>query len=1358
MQVSLVQCLDKSGKIVETTDIQHVLNLIKNNPKKKEIIEAISHPTLGGKANKNLVYTDMVWDRKTQALVPEKRNLYQHIKSTELQVVTWNASFTKRRNKKSINKLSGYIYGDVDDFQYVIDSKDFDATSFEESQAHIQSVLTNKSLKFVKAVWKSVSGKGFGFLMKVEELNLNNFKSTWNSLYDFFLKRGVKLDAQTKDVTRPNVISYDPNIFIRDNDEVIEYTAVEEIQKKVHSFEGVEAPVGIIYDILDYALEVMYKNEKKWTHTPFKRLSYNFYFDFFILCNKNGINLNKALDFLRSKVEEYPALFSYRDVNEVDAKILQRIDDEYGEQFGLEIEEEDDDVITVNSYVINEVYKEFTGNVELKMRYVWHNLGKHDYDIQKKLKMFCIILKESGILKKFTVNFLEEHIILNDGDYRNIKYIYGNWSYKYGFVTELKPEAIALRKRNFEYYCKKNNRKITKRRSYEGSVNDKLDEMHNFAIACVDSLREDTFFDMLSIYFKKSKAFAISQGEALEFLSNYYAYSEEGGLTANSKKQKLYDKLLSYANFLVSEIYNYDSWRYGINTTKCLTEQQVKDRYNIAATYLLDDSDYISDLDLDVDDNIIVWGDTGLGKTTWICEKMKGFRLVLVPIIPLLTGISQKHNASVFYKDKKDVKEGDELIVCTYSSFPNLMKIMERWNNVKISDYELHFDEFHNNAVASNPDFRGYELNYIADNMNLFKKRVWYTGTMFPILHPSFKDVKILRIKAKNTAPKNFMRTKYDNLLYAIEHNLDKDNKNLIYLQNKREEGKLGELLDYLTLKGWNRDDIWCVNADNKNSIEFQNLIANERVDDNVKILICTSVVVEGVNINNPDFTTIHFMSHEGIVNTEQMVNRLRKVFSKNLNPNCMIHLYKKHNGQQRDEADQVDVVEIQKDLIELAKKGLDFFSTAYVSGDSVSKKIAIKLFTQSIFSKSAIYRNKEGDWDVDYLSIANMSYREEKNYCYHDVGFIQMMLSEYNWKFKGEQLILTDLSDREKGILRENKRFRKDELVEDVLEILDTIREDGEKITIELIDDANISELEIRERPEYEIGLRSKVKYLCNNMDFADACNLLDQWINADNMSDRIWKKMVRQINVQIAKKNDIFNRRYNVTTEFAQSLLKYYKQKLKKFKNSGEKQLLSISTIKGIITNRATKFNELIDVEITNDVALKIMRQYFDIKEFLVKKQVKYLLNGIVIANDVATFSNELDVWAKKQFEEETVLTTQELADQLNDIRSMLPILSMYKLSSNQAMRLIHDYYDFTRFSHKMVNGKRINTYKIVSMNPPELSNIIIRPLRKIDIKDKHFEDMTYNEKQIFNHQTQMDSITYYLNMSSNLDPVLA
>lgn len=1339
-KISLFQCLDKSSKPINEISVDDALQIIKNHPNKEEIEIAKSDKELGGKNNPIMKFNDRVWDYKSRKLVYTKRNYYDHMKKHVAHVVTWNCFVSERRIKDKIQAPSGYIYCDVDDYTKII--KSGKAVDNYTAKEYVKKTLKSNSLKFVKAVWESFSGEGLGFLVKVNGITIENFKSTWKALEKMFFEWGIVIDPQTKDITRCNVLPYDPNLFIREESSIIGFDAVEDkIEEKVVI--SIPIPDELRNDILAFELESLYKKTSSWSNN---HISYKFFFDYFIFCNKNGIELETGLQFLIANESRYPKLFGHRDVDTVRSEIIDNINYYYSHQFG------ERHINSDNEFTVENVYIKYSGDIKLKMEYHWDILSEKLMDKDAKIRSFSKTLKESGVPKKDVELFFENFWGFDESVSSIINKVYGDNNILFGVKKNITEEG--KRKKIKEYYewAEKNGYRIIESENFNGNVEKLAQKFLTEAKNIFKGLCHSNVYKYIGYIFKNSKASAVKLEDITSEVMNIVLDNEETNDIVFSSDMSYHElnsfknKLPKIVKLVSEEVYSYEPWKFGLRHLKTVTPENIRSRYKISKEYFLKPGQYINQIDIPNNDNQVIWGNTGQGKTTWICNHIQGKRLILVPIIPLLLSI-EDYNASVYYKDKKNVQEGDELIVCTYSSFPNLLQQMKRWENTKISDYALFVDEEHNFAVSSSPDFRGYDLNFIVDNMHLFKSRKFLTGTKFMTLHPKLKDFEIIRVNWEKTPIKKCTPVRYNNLIYAIEKKLSKDGKNLIYLQNKKEEGQLGSLIDYLELKGWDKDKIWTINADEKGSDNFNVLTKEHKVSDDVQIIICTSVIVEGVNINNLDFKSVHFMTPESAINMEQMVNRLREVFTKSEENNGNIYIYKNIKTVDDINSDHVDIIELQEKYISFAKQSLEMVGRSYTSGDSISYKNGIKQYNNQLFGKQAYYRNNNGVLEVDYLSIANMAYKEEKAYAQKNIEFLKVLLHEYNWHFNPEEYILEDLDVEDAEQLKLNKEERKALLVKDVLKILDEIREEGETECCNKIEDENVSELEGLLRASYQVSLRVKIKYLCNNMNFKDACNLVEDWINIHNMSDRIWTKMSRQITVKLSKMINTFKNMSDHSSEFAKQLFKTYKKAKKYEKEVNESYKFRISDIEKFVNKAKKAVREPL---VSSSEAVEIFKSYFDCNEYLDGNGIYYSIIGIKIINELGTFNSRLEKWAENCYLNETLLSSDELALKLNYFRSDLPILNMYRLNTKDAMRLIHDYYTFERVSSKKVKNKKINLYKFTALEPEEISKYEFNPLRKIDPSNKHQDDMTQEELNEYQMGEYFENLNYYLSIS--------
>jgi hypothetical protein len=146
----------------------------------------------------------------TKDLVEEARHFgkgtedFQKIKEMIL-TFTPNASFTTKRKLENLDQLTGFIYLDVD------------------SCDNLQPL---KDSCYVYAVWKSISGNGYGALAKVEGLTTQNFKLCWKHIASCLKEQNITLDPQTSDITRQNVLSFDPDIYINEECVPLEVTDI----------------------------------------------------------------------------------------------------------------------------------------------------------------------------------------------------------------------------------------------------------------------------------------------------------------------------------------------------------------------------------------------------------------------------------------------------------------------------------------------------------------------------------------------------------------------------------------------------------------------------------------------------------------------------------------------------------------------------------------------------------------------------------------------------------------------------------------------------------------------------------------------------------------------------------------------------------------------------------------------------------------------------------------------------------------------------------------------------------------------------------------------------------------------------
>jgi len=195
---------------------------------------------------------------------------YKH----KIPVITWNGLFLKRSNN-SVVSFSDYVYCD------------FDEVNPEETKLNLSKIDE------VKAAWTSVSGKGCGALIKSSNINKVNFRSTCESIHKYLEERDLHADTLV-DIARCNVMSYDPNMFIREQPKVYEPVNVniEEEVRKLHQPEFKNILLNDEYNFTACNISLAYTYKKGLSFVEGER--HHFTVTYFGLCNQFGVPFNYA--------------------------------------------------------------------------------------------------------------------------------------------------------------------------------------------------------------------------------------------------------------------------------------------------------------------------------------------------------------------------------------------------------------------------------------------------------------------------------------------------------------------------------------------------------------------------------------------------------------------------------------------------------------------------------------------------------------------------------------------------------------------------------------------------------------------------------------------------------------------------------------------------------------------------------------------------------------------------------------------------------------------------------------------------------------------------------------------------------
>ncbi|WP_157503409.1 hypothetical protein [Flavobacterium gilvum] len=184
----------KSSTIDKLLTLDEILSIIKNG-------------------DKNL--SDLLFIRKLGKNHPK----YIDLKIT-LPTVRFNFSFKHKVSNENIIGSTGYIYIDVDNNDNI-----------------------NLSNPLIVAAWKSLSNTGYGILVRVNGLTTDNFYDSYDAISK---ELGLSSDVGARKPTQPNILSYDPNIYI--NYDYIVFEAIEKVSSVLYKEDFNKKVSSVLYN------------------------------------------------------------------------------------------------------------------------------------------------------------------------------------------------------------------------------------------------------------------------------------------------------------------------------------------------------------------------------------------------------------------------------------------------------------------------------------------------------------------------------------------------------------------------------------------------------------------------------------------------------------------------------------------------------------------------------------------------------------------------------------------------------------------------------------------------------------------------------------------------------------------------------------------------------------------------------------------------------------------------------------------------------------------------------------------------------------------------------------------------------
>lgn len=533
---------------------------------------------------------------------------------------------------------------------------------------------------------------------------------------------------------------------------------------------------------------------------------------------------------------------------------------------------------------------------------------------------------------------------------------------------------------------------------------------------------------------------------------------------------------------------------------------------------------------------------TGSGKTNSTINILKRYKVKSIFIVPNATNVEQIMNEYDIPGAYGDLSAEDQLskgdvVVMTWDKF-------EQIKNIDLSEYIAVVDEIHQTFTDM---YREKKIKGLYNNLSKCKGRIDITAT------PNKLDFNIYEFVCEY---KQNTQTKYNVKLY----NKLNDSKIINIINNSKKSALLKDdtaYLEYIKNSINKNSDIITSSSKDSNATYFE--IVNNSSMKNVDVLLNTSVIVAGVNINEPNITDIIVIGVKDIATIKQYVARFRSLEEVN------IHIFNSNYNQ--DISNTYEIEWLVNERLKEVNEDIEYYNRKN-KREFITQKLGLKMIKLE-GSNEYYYDNETREYKVNMPGIRNACYMNY--YRNADILSFKELLMEYFENVEVIQIEEAKNEDRKlfNDFLRQTKREAL-ELLENDLDILVGVNElirgkvnsnldryfkenklDKDKI-LQQINDNNIPEL-------IKVGNIKKVLDLYTKYIVENNFNYELSWFVA-NLGNRARGKFFEQLNMQVAIKvqkkypqlidNEIIeNRIYNLLVYYFKPGISYTQEHVDNF-----------------------------------------------------------------------------------------------------------------------------------------------------------------------------------------------------------------
>lgn len=451
-------------------------------------------------------------------------------------------------------------------------------------------------------------------------------------------------------------------------------------------------------------------------------------------------------------------------------------------------------------------------------------------------------------------------------------------------------------------------------------------------------------------------------------------------------------------------------------------------------SFILKKGEYLSDVltPTNVLENCIIDAGTGIGKTEFALN-WNGKRIICVPTRKLAKRVFQRAikkgiDAELFYGGASVESQETECFVTTYASLPQLYPVFYH------NGFTLFIDEIHNATTAASPSFMLKELRAVIESMPYFSRVIGLTGTPVYNFHTSLK-LPIIQVKRDISAvmPYSVIRCKTRTATAAklAKQSIESERTPIIFLNNKG--GKLSALLVAIKENtGLTDEQILIVNADQSGEVDFETLVTEGVIANNIKMIVTTSVFKEGNDIYNKGGFDLIIMSNLIASDKRQFRGRFRNT------DDVTFTILKTEKKDEKEENPHFHAVKCSFSLrhfANIAANEVNELPTQY------SRELHLK--TASYLQSLPLYLDSEGVCRICELHLSNIVANEQTAIEAANDTFEAEQMAAYGFRFEGTVNDTDELSNEIKSDMKAAAKESRENADFDYLQALDTFAED---------------------------------------------------------------------------------------------------------------------------------------------------------------------------------------------------------------------------------------------------------------------------------------------------------------------------